>query len=84
MHDRRIDGEVHIFGDQGLRYVDDVFDSLVMWDHKTESMCDQWTGITFVGPYEGVRLTTILAETKTWSDWLALYPDTLALSPAES
>jgi hypothetical protein len=72
---RLIDGNPIVFGDAGFR----LDDSIVYWDHTTDSLWDQLSGVAFRGDWTGVRLVRISAWTLAWSNWLAEHPDSLVL-----
>lgn len=76
MDDRRIDEEVLVFGDSGLR----IDDAIVFWDHGTSSLWEQWRALAYSGPWAGVRLVRLSAPTLRWSSWLEQFPDTMVLS----
>ena len=76
MHDRRIDGEAHTFGNQGGLFLR----AMVWWDHETESFWSQPTGQAILGDYTGVRLKGVAASIEPWSAWFAEHPDTLVMS----
>ncbi len=58
VYDRRVDGETLRFGVSGnLRYSD-----LIMWDDKTESWWQQFTGEAIVGDYTGTTLTLLPSQ----------------------
>ena len=78
MHDRRIDGVAHTFGNQGALFLS----AMVWWDHETESLWTQPTGTAILGDYAGVRLEGIPASIEPWKAWLSEHPDTLVLEDA--
>ena len=61
VHDRRIDGEAQIFGNQGALFMR----AMTWWDHKTESIWSQPWGMAIDGPLEGTRLKLIPARQPT-------------------
>ena len=75
MHDRRIDGKAHTFGNQGALYMR----AMTWFDHETESIWSQPIGTALLGEYEGVRLEMIPAEVVPWKTWREQYPETLIL-----
>ena len=75
MHDRRIDGVPHTFGNYGALFMN----AMTWWDHKTDSVWSQPWGRAIAGEYRGVELFLIASEVTTWSDWKAANPDTLAM-----
>ena len=76
MHDRRIDGKAHTFGNFG-----DLYKSAMTWfDHETDSVWSQPIGTSIIGPYAGVRLEAIPASVMPWGTWKRDHPDTLVLA----
>ena len=75
MYDRRVEGEEHLFGNQGALFMD----AMTWWDHETRSIWSQVTGEALSGPLAGTRLRQILASVETWSSWWAAHPDTKVL-----
>ena len=75
MHDRRIGGKAHTFGNQGALYIR----AMTWFDHETESIWSQPIGTAIIGEYEGVRLEMIPAEVVPWKTWRERYPETLIL-----
>jgi hypothetical protein len=73
---REVNGEVLRFGVSGnLRHSD-----LVMWDNKTLSWWQQFTGQAIVGDLTGTQLEMIPAQLVAWKDFKAAYPDGQVLS----
>ena len=75
MHDRRIDGKTHTFGNFGILYKS----AMTWWDHETESVWSQPIGTAIRGPYTGTRLRMVPAAVMPWATWKAEHPDTLVL-----
>lgn len=74
--DRRIDGEVHEFGVSGfLRHSD-----MIMFDRKTESMWQQFTGEAIVGDYTGTNLKILPSQILSYQQFKEAYPDGEVLS----
>jgi hypothetical protein len=74
--DREVDGDVLRFGVSGnLRNSD-----LIMWDNKTLSWWQQFTGEAIVGEMVGTQLEMIPAQMVAWKDFKAAYPDGTVLS----
>ena len=68
--DRRVDGEVLRFGVSGnLRHSD-----LIMWDDKTESWWQQFTGEAIVGEYTGRQLDFLPSLVIGFKDFSERYP----------
>jgi hypothetical protein len=73
---REVDGQVLRFGVSGnLRNSD-----LVMWDNKTLSWWQQFTGQAIVGDMTGTQLEMIPAQMVSWKDFKEAYPDGVVLS----
>jgi len=76
VYDRRVDGEVLRFGVSGnLRNSD-----MVMWDNKTLSWWQQFTGEGIVGEMTGRQLEIVPAQMVAWKDFKAAFPDGVVLS----
>lgn len=75
MHDRRIDGEAHIFGNAGALYMN----AMTWYDHTTRSVWSQPWGRAIQGPYTGVELFLLPSQLTTWASWKAEHPETLAM-----
>ena len=74
--DRRLDGEVYDFGTSGnLRNSD-----LIMWDRKTESWWQQFTGEAIVGNLTGKTLAMLPASIISYESFKSAYPDGNVLS----
>ena len=76
VNDRRLDGEVLVFGNTSALYQSD----MVMYDHQTGSYWFQVASEAIVGPLTGKRMKLLPSMTTTWAQWKQLYPDTLVLS----
>lgn len=73
---REVDGQILRFGVSGnLRNSD-----MVMWDNKTLSWWQQFTGQAIVGDMTGTQLEMIPAQLVAWKDFKAAYPDGQVLS----
>jgi hypothetical protein len=73
---REVDGDVLRFGVSGnLRNSD-----LIMWDDKTLSWWQQFTGEAIVGDMTGTQLEMIPAQMVAWKDFKAAFPDGRVLS----
>ena len=70
------DGTLLTFGNTGALYES----AMVMYDHQTDSQWWQAAGEAITGPLKGAYLELLPAITATWSDWRALWPETLVLS----
>ena len=76
VHDRRINGETFVFGNQGGLFMN----AMTWWDHKTGSVWSQVWGQAIAGELKGTTLDLIPAAIVPWSTWKANYPDTLAMT----
>ncbi|GMR10248.1 MAG: hypothetical protein BMS9Abin28_1069 [Anaerolineae bacterium] len=75
MHDRRIDGVPHTFGNYGA-----LFMSAMTWfDHETNSVWSQPWGRAIDGEYRGVELFVLPSRVTTWASWREANPNTLAM-----
>jgi len=75
VHDRRIDGEVVVFGNYG-----GLFMSAMTWyDHKTNSIWSQPWGRAIDGELKGVELRVLPSQMTTWGNWKEQHPETLAM-----
>lgn len=75
--DRRLDGEAVEFGTTGkLRHSD-----LVMYDRKTESWWQQYTGDAIVGSRLGTKLKMLPARVVSFQDFKSANPDAPVLIP---
>ena len=75
--DRRVDGAVLSFGTTGrLRHSD-----LVMYDHQSESLWQQFTGEAMVGLHAGKTLNAVPARIEAWRLFRAEFPDGHVLVP---
>ncbi len=74
--DRRIEGEVLVFGNTSALYNSD----MVMFDHASGSYWFQTGGEAVVGDMTGTRLTHLPSSVMTWSEWTELHPTTKILS----
>ena len=75
MHDRRLDGQVKTFGNQGALYMN----AMTWWDHETESVWAQPWGAAIQGDLTGKALTLLPSNVVRWATWLSENPDTKVL-----
>ncbi len=75
MHDRRIDGTTHKFGNEGALFKN----AMTWWDWETDSIWSQPWGAAIEGPLTGTRLTLIPFELVPWESWQARHPQTKVL-----
>jgi hypothetical protein len=78
VHDRRVDGKTHIFGNAGGL----MMNAMTWWDHETESIWSQPWGRSIEGHYKGTELFLLPSKITTWGNWKAEYPETLAMTTA--
>ena len=74
--DRRHDGEVLEFGVSGLLRHSD----MIMYDRKTESLWQQFSGEALVGDYTGDFLTILPSQLISFDQFRESYPDAEVLS----
>jgi hypothetical protein len=75
VHERRIDGEVHTFVNEGALFMN----AMTWWDRETESVWSQPLGASIKGELLGTRLTLLPFELVPWQTWLEAHPDTTVL-----
>ncbi len=75
MHDRRLNGEVLTFGNQGDLFMN----AMTWWDHGTKSIWSQPWGAAIWGELEGESLTLLPGEVVPWSTWVSRHPQTKVL-----
>lgn len=68
--DRRIDGVVHEFGVSGFLLHSD----MIMFDRKTESLWQQFTGEALVGDYTGKNLKILPSQIISFKQFRDTYP----------
>ena len=74
--DRRINGETHEFGVSGfLRHSD-----MIMFDRRTESFWQQFTGEAIVGDYTGRELKILPSQIMSYEQFRKAYPAGTVLS----
>ena len=78
MYSTIIDGETVGFGTSGLLYRS----NKLMYDRKTNTLWNQFTGVPAVGELVGsnIRLELLPVVTTTWGEWLKAHPDTTVLA----
>jgi hypothetical protein len=75
VHDRRIDGKTHTFGNAGT-----LFKNAMTWfDHETFSIWSQPWGRAIQGTYTGIELDLLPSQITTWSNWKSEHPNTLVM-----
>ncbi len=75
VHDRRIDGKTHVFGNAGSLYMT----AMTWFDHTTDSIWSQPWGRAIQGEYSGVELFLLPSQLTTWASWRAEHPETLVM-----
>ena len=75
MYARTVNGKVLTFGVSGKL----VRNSLLMYDHETQSLWSHLTGSAIQGPLSGAQLTVLPATETTWEAWKRAYPNTRVL-----
>ncbi|MCH8283044.1 MAG: DUF3179 domain-containing protein [Chloroflexi bacterium] len=75
MHDRRIDGEAVVFGNQGALFMN----AMTWFDHITASIWSQPWGLAIEGELKGTRLQLLPMSLVEWGGWKMDHPDTLVL-----
>ena len=75
VHDRRIDGDAHIFGNAGGLYIN----AMTWYDHETESIWSQPLGQAIDGSYRGTSLFLLPSQLTTWGSWVGEHPDSLVM-----
>lgn len=76
MYGRKIDGEVLTFGVSGKLHAN----SLIMYDHQTDSLWSHLVGQAVVGPKKGASIEPLESVFTTWERWRERHPDTKVLS----
>jgi hypothetical protein len=76
VHDRRIDGESHIFGNAGGLFMN----AMTWYDHETDSVWSQPWGRAIRGPLRGVELFLLPSQLTTWGSWVSEHPETAAMT----
>jgi hypothetical protein len=75
VHDRRVNGETFVFGNQGGLFMN----AMTWWDHTTNSVWSQPWGRAIAGPLKGTELELIPSQLVPWKTWRDMHPNTLAL-----
>ena len=77
MYSTNLDGERVEFGTSGMLYRS----NKLMYDRKTHTLWNQFTGVPAAGPLVGtdIRLELLPVVTTTWEEWLKAHPDTTVL-----
>ena len=80
MYDRRIAGKVLTFGVSGKLH----FNSLIIYDHQTDSMWSPLVGSAVTGPLKGKQLKPLEYTITRWETWKKLYPGSKVLTTGKS
>ena len=77
MYSTNFDGERVEFGTSGMLYRS----NKLMYDRKTNTLWNQFTGVPAAGPLvgSGIRLDLLPVVTTTWGEWLKAHPNTTVL-----
>ena len=75
MHDRRIDGNTYIFGNEGALFKG----AMTWWDWETSSIWSQPWGAAISGELEGETLVLLPVEVLRYGAWKARHPETVVL-----
>jgi len=75
--DRRLDGRVLTLGVSGLLRHSD----LIMWDHETESLWQQFEGRAIAGPLAGASLRRVPIRLEAFSEFIGRNPGGEVLAP---
>jgi hypothetical protein len=76
VHDRRIDGVTHTFGNAGSLFMN----AMTWYDHETNSIWSQPWGRAIRGDYKGVQLNLLPFQLTTWANWKEAHPDTQVMA----
>ena len=76
VHERRLDGSMVVFGNQGALYKG----AMTWYDHATGSVWSQPTGEAIAGPMAGATLTLLPSQLTTWGKWLSANPASRVLA----
>ena len=80
MYDRRIAGKELSFGVSGKLHAN----SLIMYDHQTESLWSHLVGAAITGPLKGEKLKPLQSMFTQWDTWRKFYPSTKVLNNGRS
>ena len=61
-----------------------ILNSLVMYDHQTDTLWSQFFGEAVQGPLISTKLEHLASQLTTWKAWKEQYPDTLALDKGDA
>ena len=75
MHDRRLDGEVQKFGNNGALFMN----AMTWWDWDTASVWSQPWGLAIDGVRRGDRLRQLPMSLVSWGEWKVDHAESLVL-----
>ena len=61
-----------------------ILNSLVMYDHQTDTLWSQFLAEAVQGPLAGTKLEFLASQLTTWGAWKEQHPDTLALDKGDA
>jgi len=76
VYDRRISGKELTFGVSGKLHAN----SLIMYDHQTDSLWSHLVGAAVTGPLQGEKLKPLQSMFTKWDTWKKLHPNSKVLS----
>jgi hypothetical protein len=76
VHDRTVDGEALVFGNQGALFMN----AMTWWDHRTGSVWSLVWGRALDGELKGKELKLLPSQLVPWKTWKEEHPGTLALN----
>ncbi len=80
MYDRRIAGKELTFGVSGKLHAN----SLIMYDHQTDSLWSHLAGTAVAGPMKGEKLKPFPSMLTKWDTWKRLHPNSKILTAGRS
>lgn len=80
MYDRRIAGKELTFGVSGKLHAN----SLIMYDHQTDSLWSHLAGAAVAGPMQGEKLKPLSSMFTKWNTWKKLHPNSKVLTSGKS
>jgi len=80
VYDRRIAGKELTFGVSGKLHAN----SLIMYDHQTDSLWSHLVGAAVTGPLKGEKLKPLQSMFTQWNTWRTFYPDSKVLNNGRS
>ena len=79
MYDRRLGDKELTFGVSGKLHAN----SLIMYDHQTDSLWSHLAGAAVSGPMRGQKLKIVDSMLTDWGTWKKLYPNSKVLSTGQ-